>query len=444
MPIAEKLIDSSVGRRFTKALGLAEPVPLRRWRPDQPALDGPVLVGHAEGGRLVPFVTEVMASAGVEVTSVDDGENRYAALVFDATGVVDVPGLTSLHAFYHETIRRLRPSGRVLVLGRTPELCADPARAAAQRALDGFVRSVGKEARAGATANLVYLASGAEEAVGTTLRFFLSGRSAYVDGQVVRIAPAKVLEPRHTDQPLGGRVALVTGAARGLGAEIASTLARAGALPVCLDVPAQGERLTATANGMGGVALQVDITAPDAPLRLVQHLQERYGGVDVVVHNAGITRDKLLANMDPERWQSVLAVNLDAQLRINAKLLDTGVLRSFGRVICVSSQSGIAGNRGQTNYAASKAGIIGMVGALAPVLAERGSTANAVAPGFIETEMTAAMPAAAREMGRRINSLGQGGLPVDVAQTVLWLAHPGSGGVNGQTVRVCGQSMLGA
>jgi 3-oxoacyl-[acyl-carrier protein] reductase len=110
----------------------------------------------------------------------------------------------------------------------------------------------------------------------------------------------------------------------------------------------------------------------------------------------------------------------------------------------VASTSGIAGNRGQTNYAASKAGVIGMVRALAPAAAERGSTVNAVAPGFIETEMTGAMPFGTREAGRRINSLHQGGLPVDVAETVAWLAEPGSGGLTGQVVRVCGQSLLGA
>jgi 3-oxoacyl-[acyl-carrier protein] reductase len=110
----------------------------------------------------------------------------------------------------------------------------------------------------------------------------------------------------------------------------------------------------------------------------------------------------------------------------------------------VSSQSGIAGNRGQTNYAASKAGVIGMVRAWAPAFAERNATINAVAPGFIVTEMTAKMPFGTREIGSRINSLQQGGLPVDVAETIAWLSQPGSAGVNGQVVRVCGQSMLGA
>jgi 3-oxoacyl-[acyl-carrier protein] reductase len=106
--------------------------------------------------------------------------------------------------------------------------------------------------------------------------------------------------------------------------------------------------------------------------------------------------------------------------------------------------SGIAGNRGQANYAASKAGVIGTVESLAPVLAERGQTINAVAPGFIETQMTAAMPLGTREAGRRMNSVAQGGQPVDVAEAITWLASPASGGVNGNVVRVCGQSLIGA
>jgi 3-oxoacyl-[acyl-carrier protein] reductase len=220
-------------------------------------------------------------------------------------------------------------------------------------------------------------------------------------------------------------------------------LARDGAHVVAVDVPAAGQSLADVANEITGTALQLDITSADAPARLAAHLRERHGGVDVVVHNAGITRDKLLVNMDAARWNSVMAVNLQAQLDLTTALLD-GVLNPDGRVVCVSSQSGIAGNRGQTNYAASKAGIIGMVRAWAPEFAERGATINAVAPGFIVTEMTAKMPFGTREVGSRINSLQQGGLPVDVAETIAWLSQPGSGGVNGQVVRVCGQSMLGA
>ena len=235
------------------------------------------------------------------------------------------------------------------------------------------------------------------------------------------------------------KVAVVTGAARGIGASIADVMARDGAHVVAVDIPAAGDSLAAVANRIGGTALQLDITAADAAERLIEHLRERHSGVDVVVHNAGITRDRLLVNMDAARWNSVMAVNLQAQLDITQALLDAeGVLRPGARVVAVSSQSGIAGNRGQTNYAASKAGVIGMVRAWAPAFAERGATINAVAPGFIVTEMTARMPFGTREIGSRINSLQQGGLPVDVAETIAWLSQPGSAGVNGQTVRVCG------
>jgi 3-oxoacyl-[acyl-carrier protein] reductase len=256
--------------------------------------------------------------------------------------------------------------------------------------------------------------------------------------------PVGMDAPGDVERPLAGRVAVVTGAARGIGAAIADTLARDGATIVAVDVPAAGEALARVANRTGGTALQLDITTPDAAERLLAHLAERHGRVDIVVHNAGITRDKLLANMDAERWNAVMAVNLRAQLTINAALLRSDVLSDSGRIVCVSSTSGIAGNRGQTNYAASKAGIIGMVRALAPQLAGRGATINAVAPGFIETEMTAKMPLGTREAGRRINSLRQGGLPVDVAETIAWLAQAENGAVNGQVVRVCGQSLLGA
>jgi 3-oxoacyl-[acyl-carrier protein] reductase len=289
-------------------------------------------------------------------------------------------------------------------------------------------------------------------AADSAVRFFLSARSAYVDGQVVRIGvpvgpaqdPIGMDAPDEVEHPLPGRVAVVTGAARGIGAAIADTLARDGATIVAVDVPAAGEGLARVANRLGGTALQLDITAPDSAERLLDHLRERHGRVDVVVHNAGITRDKLLANMDADRWDAVLAVNLRAQLTINEALLACDLLSDTGRVVCIASTSGIAGNRGQTNYAASKAGVIGMVRALAPRFAERGFTINAVAPGFIETEMTGKMPLGTREAGRRINSLRQGGLPVDVAETVGWLAEAETGGVTGQVVRVCGQSILGA
>jgi 3-oxoacyl-[acyl-carrier protein] reductase len=247
-------------------------------------------------------------------------------------------------------------------------------------------------------------------------------------------------------RPLAGKVALVTGASRGIGAAIASTLARDGAHVVGLDVPALEDDLKAVAAGIGGSALALDITDPDAPRAIASYLKKQRG-VDVVVHNAGITRDRTLGRMDADRWNAVIAVNLSSIERITDALIDGGrkaVLNEGGRIVCVSSISGIAGNAGQTNYATSKAGVIGIVNAYAPLLAKRGATINAVAPGFIETQMTAKVPLAIREAGRRMSSLSQGGLPVDVAETIAWFSSPAGGGLNGNVMRVCGQSLLGA
>jgi 3-oxoacyl-[acyl-carrier protein] reductase len=399
-------------------------------------------------GRYAEQIRALLKDAEVA----DAGEGKVAAAVLDATGVRTLDDLTAVREFLTPAVRRLGPSGRLLLLGPEPGP-ADVEAAAAAQALDGLVRSVAKELRAGATANLLVVHPDAPPAAAdSAVRFFLSARSAYVDGQVVRIGvpvgpaqdPIGMDAPDEVERPLAGRVAVVTGAARGIGAAIAETLARDGATVVAVDVPAAGEGLARVANRIGGTALQLDITASDAAERLLAHVRERHGRADIVVHNAGITRDKLLANMDADRWNAVLAVNLRAQLAINEALLAADLLEDTGRIVCIASTSGIAGNRGQTNYAASKAGVIGMVRAFAPRFAARGATINAVAPGFIETEMTAKMPLGTREAGRRINSLRQGGLPVDVAETIGWLAQAESGGITGQVVRVCGQSILGA
>ena len=457
----QQLAGSRPGRVVARRLGLPGPVALRRHAPGRPVLEAPALLGAAPGGRLAEPAARVLCAVGAEAW-VDDSHARRAAkdgglrardradeddplgaLLFDASGIERTEDLGALYRFAHAHIRQLAPSGRLIVLGTVP--AAGGARAAvAQRALEGFARSAAKELRAGATGQLLRVAPGAEGAIEATLRFLLSGRSAYVSGQVVTVGGAAGTAPEDWERPLAGKVALVTGAARGIGAAIAEVLARDGAHVVCLDVPAQGAELAATANAVRGTALQLDITAERAPAALTAHLRERHGGVDVVVHNAGITRDRTLARMSEDEWDAVLAVNLTSQERLTSALLDAGLLRRGGRIVCVSSMSGIAGNRGQANYAASKAGVIGLVEALAPALAERQASINAVAPGFIETRMTAAMPLAARQAGRRMNSLAQGGLPVDVAETVAWLASPGSGGVNGTVVRVCGQSLIGA
>ncbi|TQJ03741.1 3-oxoacyl-ACP reductase [Amycolatopsis cihanbeyliensis] len=442
----QQFTRTPVGKFLVPKLGLPNPTPLRRYKPGQPHLEGPALLGAAPGGRLEKFLHGQLAGAGIEVRELEAAQGRYGALVFDATGITDPAQLREMYRFFQPVIRKVGYCGRVVVLGTPPEH-VDGRERIAQRALEGFTRSVGKELKRGATAQLVYVAEGAEGATESTMRFLLSAKSAFVDAQVIRIGTEgrpEVPVPDNWEKPLDGKVALVTGASRGIGASIAEVLARDGARLVVLDVPAQGGDLSQVANRVGGEALQLDITAGDAPAKLAEHLTERYGGVDIVVHNAGITRDKTLGNLTEGGWDAVLTVNLVAQLAVNDKLLADKVLRQDGRIIGVSSIAGIAGNVGQTNYGTSKAGVIGMVDTGAPTLAGYGGTINAVAPGFIETKMTAAVPLFIREAGRRLSSLSQGGLPVDVAETIAWYANPASGAVNGNVVRVCGQALIGA
>ncbi|SFT72483.1 3-oxoacyl-[acyl-carrier protein] reductase [Actinopolyspora lacussalsi subsp. righensis] len=439
-----KLVTSRYGRQLANRLGLPTPTPLRRYRPGEPLVSGPVLLGETEGGRLGEAVSETLRRANAETHRSRDDDAEYAALVFDATGITGSTELGELHEFFGATIRRVGKCGRLIVLGTPPEEIDDPAERTAQRALEGFVRTAGKELKRGATAQLVQVSRGGERAIDSTLRFLLSSKSAFVSGQVIRVGAAEAPTADEA-RPLRDKVALVTGASRGIGAAIAETLARDGAHVVCLDVPAQGEDLAEVANRVGGSTLQLDITAEDAPRQLIEHVEQRHDGLDIVVHNAGITRDKTIGRMSRDQWEAVLRVNLAAQERINTALLaDSSPLRNGGRLVGIASISGIAGNVGQANYATSKAGVIGHVQGLAPRAAERGVTINAVAPGFIETAMTAAVPLFVREAGRRMNSLSQGGLPVDVAETIAYYADPGSAGVNGNVIRVCGQSLLGA
>ncbi|GHC71107.1 3-oxoacyl-ACP reductase [Streptomyces flavofungini] len=466
------------GRFLTRRLGLPQPVPLRRWSPLRPALEGPVLLLTA-GDIPLPGLHESLTRTGLPPHNGPLGSRRPAAVVLDATGVSTVAALTDVHATLHPVVRSIAPCGRVVVLG-APLSPADHHQAAAQQALEGFVRSLGKELGGGRTVQLVRTPSA--PAAEATLRFLLSPKSAYVSGQVVEVgdlseygesaeyaesvesggcaadsayaggaehavrageadatAPGAVLQLPHPARPLAGRTALVTGAAHGIGTAVAEVLARDGAHVVVLDVPSAEPDLCRVAERVGGTALPLDITADDAGERIAAALP---GGLGVLVHNAGITRDRRLTNMAADRWSSVLDVNLTSVLRTTDFLLKSGTVRRGGRIVATASIAGLAGNAGQTNYAASKAGIVGFVRSLAPrALAEHGVTVNAVAPGFIESRMTAAVPMLIRQAGRRMNSLGQGGLPVDVAETTAWLA---TGAVNGQVIRVCGQSLLGA
>ncbi|ENX35418.1 hypothetical protein F889_01087 [Acinetobacter colistiniresistens] len=454
--------QSPLGKFVVKNLGLPSPVALDRFESAQPVVNGAVLLGAAPSSTISAAIAQVLsnihadsyvgnnvelqqtaAKVGLNLRPLnsDDKESKFKAVVFDASGIQDSEQLKALYDFFNPIARQISSSGRVIVIGTTPETAKTVKQAIAQRALEGFIKSVGKEFKKGITAQVVYVDQGAEANLESTLRFLISPRSAYVSGQVIRVSKADVVDLDWA-KPLAGKTALVTGASRGIGEAIAHVLARDGAHVICLDVPQQQADLERVAGSIGGSVLAIDITAADAGEK-IKTAAAKQGGLDVIVHNAGITRDKTLANMKPELWDLVININLSAIERVNDYLLSHDGLNANGRIVCVSSISGIAGNLGQTNYAVSKAGVIGLVKFTAPTL-KNGITINAVAPGFIETQMTAAIPFAIREAGRRMNSMNQGGLPVDVAEAIAWYASTGSTGVTGNVVRVCGQSLLGA
>lgn len=448
-----RLAEQPATRSLIKSIGLPTPQKLARASgpyAEQPLAGRRILFGASRDAFAASAVETELKAAGADLdksapATLGD-EHKYQGLVFDATGFAGAADIRQLYDFFHPVVRKLKANGRIVVLAQDPATAPDVHSRTAARAVEGFVRSLGKEiGKKGSTANLINVARGAEKQLAMPLRFFLSDHSAYVDAQATTLSkPKKALAKTPLSQTLAGKVALVTGGARGIGAATAARLAAEGATVVVLDIPQDEETLKATAEKIGGEALALDITGADTPQKIVDYFKANHGGVDIVIHNAGVTRDKSLANMKEKFWDMVQAINLEAIIRVDDALLETGALNEHGRVVCLSSIGGIAGNMGQTNYGATKAGLIGYVQARAEEQAARGINFNAAAPGFIETRMTAEMPLMIREAGRRLNSMSQGGLPEDVAELICFLSTPGAAGISGNVIRVCGQSLIGA
>ena len=227
-----QIVHSAPGNFLAKQLGIPQPETLRRYRAGDPPLAGSLLIGG--DGRVVEPLRSALAEDYDVVSNNLGGRwaDSFGGLVFDATGITEPAGLKGLYEFFTPLLRNLGPSGRIVVVGTTPEEAGSAHERIAQRALEGFTRSLAKEMRRGATAALVYLSPDAKPAatgLESTMRFILSGKSAYVDGQVFRVGAADAAPPADWDRPLDGKVAIVTGAARGIGATIAEVFARDGA-----------------------------------------------------------------------------------------------------------------------------------------------------------------------------------------------------------------------
>jgi 3-oxoacyl-[acyl-carrier protein] reductase len=239
---------------------------------------------------------------------------------------------------------------------------------------------------------------------------------------------------------LSNRIALVTGASRGIGRAIAEQLARQGAMVIAA---ARAENARPVADGIqaaGGraEAVALDVNEPGAGERVVASVVERHSRIDILVNNAGITRDQLLLRMKRDDWDAVLATNLTAAFTLTQAVLKPMIRQRGGRIICISSVVGQSGNAGQANYAASKAGLLGFVKSVALEVASRGITANVVAPGLIETEMTRAMTTESHDEWASRIPLRRLGTPADVASAVCFLASDEASYITGQVLAVNG------
>lgn len=241
---------------------------------------------------------------------------------------------------------------------------------------------------------------------------------------------------------LSGKVALVTGASRGIGAAIARRLAADGAA-VAIDYAGNEAAAAAVVAGIvaaGGEAeaFRADVSDPVAASALVDAVLARFGRIDVLVNNAGITRDGLVLRMSPADWDAVIATNLSGAFHVTKAAARSMLKARSGSVIDIASVVGLVGNAGQANYAAAKAGLIGMTKALAREFAPRGVRVNAVAPGFIETDMTRDLPEKARQGALGDIALGRFGSPDDIAAAVAFLASEDASYITGQTIAVDG------
>jgi 3-oxoacyl-[acyl-carrier protein] reductase len=245
---------------------------------------------------------------------------------------------------------------------------------------------------------------------------------------------------------LKDKVAIVTGGARGIGKAVAETLAKLGASVVVADLKAELAQETAkelaASTGQKVTALSVDVSNSESAKAMVKSALDEYGKVDILVNNAGITRDGLIMRMSEQDWDMVLNINLKGAFNCSQAIVRSMMNQKSGRIINMSSVSGVSGQAGQTNYSSSKAGLIGFTKALAKEVGSRNVTVNAVAPGFIETDLTVDLPEEIREWGIKLTPLGHFGAPQDIANAVAFLASDQASYITGVVLHVDGGMVM--
>ncbi len=362
------------------------------------------------------------------------------ALVVDGRNVSNAPALKAVFNELQAGVKNIKANGKVLIYSVEPELLTDSHHSTFQRALEGISRSLAKELGGrGTSVNLVKLPPNVDlKNYATVQEFFTSGRCAFITGQAVAAN-----EATKSGSELSDKICVVTGGAGGIGSATVKRLAAEGATVIIADMPQMEERAKSLLSSKVSF-LGADLTDEAARKNLLETIKAQHERIDVLVNNAGITRDKTLKNMPEHYWDQLIAINLTAVINLTEDALEMGLIPEGGRIISTSSISGIAGNFGQTNYTATKAALIGYSSSKSKELKAKGITINAIAPGYIETDMVKTMPLMTRIFAERLTSLAQAGKPEDIAEAMAFLAHPGAQSINGQVLRVCGGSFLGA
>lgn len=437
-------LQNATLRQLLKTLNIPVPVPpiLKR---NLSAYSDDELISKkiAVAGKDNEFLHHLQLSFQHKVSTATIYDEKIDGLLVSCVGMETIEDLEDLYTTIKNTSSKINANGRIVIVSRVDDTSV--LSYAVQKSIDGFARALSKEigGKKGVTVNLLKITNKniMPYEVVNAATFFLSDKSSFITGQVVELNNAYGAEFSTPAKLLQDKVAIVTGGARGIGAATAKVLHREGAKVIIVDVPSAKDDAEKLAQELNGDVILEDITDTKATTLIQKNILTKHNGLDILINNAGITRDKTIAKMSIDQWRSVLNVNLKAMINLTETFIKEG-FNNKAKVVGLSSISGIAGNVGQTNYSLTKAGVIGFTQAIAAN--HENIFANAVAPGFIETKMTENLPFFVKEGGRRLSTLKQGGLPEDVAELIGFLASPLSDAINGQCIRVCGGSMIGA